>query len=426
MNKGWVYLFVLSIVALSCDTASNIEPPEDSFFLKYYGNEGNQEGVDAVVNPDGTITLLGTTEDVNLGKQLYLVNIQSNGLRNWERTYGAGKDEIAKDLILTSDNRLAIVADIENSPLEHDILVLTLSLDGGIIASDTIKFDNGSSSPTDETANSITQISDGFIIAGSTSKLDLKPTIPGGVAGDTRDALHVRLFDDLSEYPSTWRKGTGPGTYDDGLKVIEVGTNQFYFFGTSDTPNRDGDLSFYVLGLGATGEANSANDFLPGQLQGVNEILSSVIISPPQSGGGYLLAGLSQSGTNVDVLIVKLRKDLNFGNSDIQFTRPLNKNLGAVDNRDVSIFASSNSGFLILTNDKSEGNQNFYLTKVDNSGFLVWDDAIIFGGELDDRIGAVLELPDGSIGIIGTFAIGRDGETKMTFIKVNRDGKFLE
>lgn len=139
MNKGWIYLIVLSVVAWRCDTASTIEPPDDSFFVKYYGDEGNQEGVNAVVNPDGTITLLGTSEEVGLGKQLYLVNIQPNGLRNWERKYGDVKDEIAKDIILTNDNRLAIVADIENSPTEHDILVLTLSLDGGIIASDTIK-----------------------------------------------------------------------------------------------------------------------------------------------------------------------------------------------------------------------------------------------------------------------------------------------
>ncbi|MEQ9413917.1 MAG: hypothetical protein RIF39_08805, partial [Cyclobacteriaceae bacterium] len=403
MNKGWIYLLVFSVLVLSCDTASNIEPPENSFFLKYYGNEGNQEGVDAVVNPDGTVTLFGTSEELNLGKQLYLVNIQPNGLINWERTYGASQDEIAKDLILTSDNRLALVADIQNSQTEHDILVLTLSLDGGIIASDTIKFFNGGTS-TDETANSITQISDGFIIAGSTNNLTIKPTGSGPV-NDTRDALHVRLFDDLSEYPSTWRKGTGPGTYDDGLKVIEVATNQFYFFGTSDTPNRDGDLSFYVLALGATGEAISASDFLPGQLQGANEILRSVIRSPVQSGEGYLLTGLSQDGTDTDVLIVKLRKDLNFGVSDIQFTRTFNYNFGALDNKDVSVYASSTSGFLVLANDKSAGIQNFYLMKVDNTGFPVWNDPVIFGGELNDRIGAVLELPDGAIGIIGTFAI---------------------
>jgi len=420
MDKGWIYVFVLSMVALSCDTASNIEPPDDSFFVKYYGDEGNQEGVDAVVNPDGTITLFGTTEEINLGKQLYLVNIQPNGLINWERKYGASNNEIAKDIILTNDNRLAIVADIENSTLEHDILVLTLSLDGGIIASDTIQFPGG----TDETANSITQISDGFIVAGSTSNLTIKPT-GSGPANDTRDALHVRLYDDLTEYPNSWRQGTGPGTYDDGLKVVEVAPNQFYFFGTSDTPNKDGDLNFYTLGLGADGEANT-NVFLPGNQAGSNEILDALILTPIQSGEGFLLTGVSQNGTDTDVLVVKLRKDLNFGVSDIQFTRTLGYNLGAVDNRDVSVYASSSAGFLILTNDKSGGIQNFYLTKIDNSGFLEWNDPVIFGGELDDRIGAVLELPDGSIGIIGTFAIGRDGETKMTFIKVNKEGKFLE
>lgn len=422
MNKGWIYLIVLSIVTWSCDTASNIEPPDDSFFVKYYGGEGNQEGVDAVVNPDGTITLLGMSEEVGFGKQLYLVNIQPNGLINWERKYGDVNDEIAKDIILTNDNRLALVADIQNSPSEHDILVLTLSLDGGVIASDTIKFMNGAT-PTDETANSITQISDGFIVAGSTSKLDLKPTIPGGNAGDTRDALHVRLYDDLSKYPSSWRKGTGPGTFDEGLKVIEVSANQFYFFGTSDSPVKDGDLNFYVLGLGATGEANNTNDFLPGSQVGFNEILGSVIFSPIQSGEGFLLTGVSQNGTDTDVSIVKLRKDLSFGPTDIQFSKTLGNNLGPITNNKVSAFASS-SGFLILTNEKSTGTQNFHLTKIDNSGFAVWGAPVIFGGELDDRIGAVLELPDGSIGIIGTFAIGRDGETKMTFIKVNNEGKF--
>ncbi len=420
MNKGWIYLIVLSVGAWRCDTASTIEPPDDSFFVKYYGDEGNQEGVNAVVNPDGTITLLGTSEEVGLGKQLYLVNIQPNGLRNWERKYGDVKDEIAKDIILTNDNRLAIVADIENSPTEHDILVLTLSLDGGIIASDTIK---NATLPTDETANSITQISDGFIVAGSTNNLAIKP-IGTGPVNDTRDALFVRLFDDLTKYPSTWNPGYGPGTYDEAIKVIEVSADRFYLFANTNNPNPFSDINFHVLELGSGGGGIATNNFFPGQ-PGSNEILSSVSFSPVQSGEGFLLAGITQApGASADIYVVKLRKDLNFNSTDIQFQKPLTIKLGIVAQAKVSAVASSGSGFLILANDKSTGIQNFYLTKIDNSGFLVWSDPVIFGGELDDRIGAVLELPDGSIGIIGTFAIGRDGETKMTFIKVNKEGKF--
>jgi len=423
MKRVWLYIVILSIVVLNCDTASNIEPPDDNFFVKFYGNEGDQEGVDAVVNPDGTITLFGTTDDFNLGKQLYLVNVQSNGLINWERTYGADKNEIAKDIILTNDNRLALVADIENTATEHDILVLTLSLDGGVLASDTISFVNGTS-PTDETANSITQISDGFIVAGSTNKLDIKPS--STPINDTRDALFVRLFDDLTKYPSSWNPGYGPGTFDEAIKVIEVSTNQFYLFANTNTPVPFSDLNFHVLGLGAGGGGNDTNDFLPGQSVS-NETLSTVTVSPLASGEGFLLAGISQvPGGNADIYIVKLRKDLNFNSTDIQVQKTLAIDLGVVSQAKVSAVASSGSGFYILANDKSEGVQNFYLTKIDNSGFVVWDDPVIFGGEGDDSIGSVLEFPDGSIGIIGTFAVGRDGETKMTFIKVNKEGKFLE
>lgn len=424
MERGLIYIIVLSILNWSCDTASNIEPPDDSFFTKFYGNEGDQEGVDAVVNPDGTITLFGTTDDFNLGKQLYLVNIQSNGLINWERTYGADKNEIAKDIILTNDNRLALVADIENTSTEHDILVLTLSLDGGVLASDTISFVNGTS-PTDETANSITQISDGFIVAGSTNKLDIKPTGTGPI-NDTRDALFVRLFDDLTKYPDFWKPGYGPGTFDEAIKVVEVSTNQFYLFANTNTPVPFSDINFHVIGLGAGGGGNDTNDFLPGQAAS-NETLSTVAFSPVESGEGFLLAGISQTaGGSADIYIVKLRRELNFNNTDIQFQKTFAIDLGIVSQAKVSAVASSGSGFYILANNKSTGAQNFYLTKIDNSGFVVWDDAVIFGGEGDDSIGSVLELPDGSIGIIGTFAVGRDGEKKMTFIKVNKEGKFLE
>ena len=423
MKSLWLGLIGWGFIAWGCDTPSTIDPPEDSFFVKFYGNEGNQEGVDAVLNPDGTITMFGTTEELDKGKQLYLVNILPNGTINWERQYGTEKNEIAKDIELTGDGRLALVADIENTPTEHDILVMTLALDGTVIASDTIKFMNGTT-PTDETAHSITQISDGFIVAGSTNKLDLKP-VGSGPLNDTRDALFVRFFDDLTLYPSVWKQGYGPGAFDEAIKVIEVSPSQYYLFANTDTPDKNGDINFHVLGLSSTGQGNSANDFFPGKLSGSNEVMSSVAISPIQSGDGYLLAGVSQiPGSSTDVYIVKLKKDLNFNDTDIQFQKGLAVNLGNVSQAKVSAIASSGSGFLILANEKLTGVQNFYLTKIDNGGFPVWGSPVVFGGEKDDRIGSILELPDGSIGIIGTFAIGQDGETKMTFIKVNKEGKF--
>ncbi|HCR54560.1 MAG TPA: hypothetical protein DIW27_09100 [Cytophagales bacterium] len=412
------------ITTIGCDTASTIDPPDESFFLKFYGEEGNQKGVDAVLNADGTITLYGSTEARDVTgkkvKQLYLVNIQQNGQLVWQRIIDTGKNTTAKDIELTTDGRLVIVGDVENTPTERDIIIMTLSLDGSEISRALIAYDTVGQ-PTDETANSVTQTNDGFIVVGSTSNLELKPI--KGTTNDIRDALHVRFNDDLTIYPSTWRRAHGPGDFDAGVQIIQISPTQFYFFSYTNT--QTGDFNYSILGLGVDGETNSPDSFLPG-IPGSNEILSSVIISPVQSGEGYVLTGITNttSSTATDLFIVKLRKSLTFGATDYQFQKSFSVNLGTLKNVRTSAFALASSGFLILTNENSTGVQKFYLTKITNDGTLAWASPIIYGGEKDSSIGSVLELPDGSIGMVGTFSVGEDGETKMVFIKVNKEGKF--
>ncbi|HCM75131.1 MAG TPA: hypothetical protein DIS90_02020, partial [Cytophagales bacterium] len=251
------------ITTIGCDTASTIDPPDESFFLKFYGEEGNQRGVDAVLNADGTITLYGSTEARDVTgkkvKQLYLVNIQQNGQLVWQRIIDTGKNTTAKDIELTTDGRLVIVGDVENTPTERDIIIMTLSLDGSEISRALIAYDTVGQ-PTDETANSVTQTNDGFIVVGSTSNLELKPI--KGTTNDIRDALHVRFNDDLTIYPSTWRRAHGPGDFDAGVQIIQISPTQFYFFSYTNT--QTGDFNYSILGLGVDGETNSPDSFLPG------------------------------------------------------------------------------------------------------------------------------------------------------------------
>lgn len=422
MNRLFFSLLIL-LTILSCDSTSSIEPPDNSFFVKFYGGEGNQEGVDAILNVDGTITLFGTTDSPDLGKQLYLVNVEPNGRIIWETSLGGSENEFAKDIELTSDGRLVIVADVENTPGEHDILIMTLTSDGNVIDQTITGFSNAAGN-TDEVAISVTQTNDGFLVAGSTNNLDLKPTAT--TSNDTRDALHMRYFDNLTIYPNTWRQAHGPGDFDEGVRVIQLPASQitdvtqFYFFGYSN--NQSSDFNPYIIGLGQDGETTNVYNFLPGN-PGTDELISSVIISPIQSGEGYLLAGISTRSNTSDIFIAKLRKTLSFAATDFQFQKNVG-DLGLLTSNKTALFASANSGFFILSNERLAGVQNFYLTKIGNDGNIVWNDRIIFGGEMDDRIGSVMELPDGSLGIVGTFSIGQDGETKLTFIKVNREGKF--
>lgn len=413
-TKIWLFGILGMLAVWSCDTASSIDPPENSFFVKFYGANGNQEGVDAVLNADGTITLFGTTEVGGI-KQLYLVNIDQNGTVIWENTIVTPTAATAKDIELTNDGRLAIVADVKDGSGTNDVLIMTLTLTGVEIVRDTVSF-KISGQDTDEVANSITQTSDGFIVSGSTSNTELDPQ-----TGDIRDAMLLRFSDNLVELTplmGSWGQTSGQGLEDIATKTFLISIPsrpevESIIFGSTDL---GGNFNFYFDPIGYFGE--STNPIVI-NVATTSEILTSAISVPVQSGDGYLLGGVSKSATSTDIFIVKLRKSL-----ELQFQKTLSVDLGPTSADMVTVYAPSTSGFLILANDKSSGVQNFYLNKIDNGGSVVWPNPIIFGGELDDEVGAVMELPDGSIGIIGTFAIGADGEKKMTFIKVNKEGKF--
>jgi hypothetical protein len=424
MNCIRIYIILLCVSSFSCDTTDNINPPDESYFVKFYGGAGDQQGVDMAINSDGTLLLFGNTFSENNGRQFYVVNVDANGQVIWENTYGGPNDEEAKDIELTGDGRIVIVGNTITPAGDTDILIMTLMLDGTRIDSATF----GLPDNTMELATSVTQVGDGFIVTGSTTNLDQKPE--GSISGEIRDALHVRFFDNLASYPSIWRVAHGPGQDDIGTKIYEKAPNLYYFFGHSNASNpgdSDIDQNFWILELGADGET-IRQQFLANTP--TNEILSSVVQSPMQSGEGYLLTGVisnTLSGSS-QAYTVKLRRDLNF-NSDILFAKDLDLSLGLENVTNAKAFPAT-SGFIIVSNVFSNGVQKLYLTKINNDLNPSWQNPefVLLGGEQgahNDEIGAVAELPGGQLVILGTIRTGQEGESKMALFKVNKDGKFL-
>jgi len=419
MNNSLRILLFISLAALySCDTASNIDPPENSFFLKYFGGEGNQEGVDLITNADGTFFLLGNAES-----QVYVVKADAKGQVVWEKTFGGKNREEAKDIELTTDGKLVIVANSEKAPNDNDIFLLTLTLDGAKIDSTIYGFPG-----TDENASSVTQTNDGFIVAGSTTNVGIKPTGAGG-GGDTHDAMHIRFNANLSIYPNIWGQANGYNdSFDASAKVIQINANEFYVFGHSNTiEGGGGDYNYWIFKLGPTGVAT--NRLFRGSST-TDDFLSGLAVAPAQSGDGYILSGTSvnkASGAS-DLSLIKLRKTITFdaNGQDFQFEKTANNSdLKSGPNGRTSVYASTSSTYFVLSNESSLGNSNFYLTKRSSDGNAVWED-VIFGGDGEDKIGAVTELPDGKIVMIGTMAIGKNGETKMALLKVNSEGRFIK
>ena len=161
-----LFVSLLLYSLMGCDSASSIEDPNKSYFLKYFGGDGDQTGDDLLVLPDGTFILFGTTRSsgTDSTSQWYLVKADAKGNLIWEKKFGGSSDDEARDIELTSDGRLVAVGNTYRSPTNRDVRIMTFTLEGDSINSAVIPIlDNaGVKTNGDEDAASITETSDGL------------------------------------------------------------------------------------------------------------------------------------------------------------------------------------------------------------------------------------------------------------------------
>ena len=421
----FIFIGLIGAVLLGgCDGPSNIEDPSITHFVKFYGRDGDQTGVDMVTLPDGSIILFGNTTPSEQGStsQWYLVKADAKGTVQWQKQFGLpDRNETAVDIELTNDNRLVAVGNsYAAGNTDGDIRLETFTIEGVPIDSTQV-----GSAGTDETANGLTITSDGFIVAGSTSNVDLKAG--GSISAlDLRDALHLRFDNKLVEFGPQWKKTTGFNGTDVAVKIVELNVGQFYVFGysnknvTRNPPSTRDDYNFWYFELNNTATYQKEIAYGPRD----DEKLGSVAITP----SGYLLCGITtnQAG-NADVFVRKLIMVLNGNGDDMVFEKQLSLSIGLNVSEGTASFPSIYGGVFLLANEKSSSavNQNWLLTKINTDGSIAWQSPIIFGGEGLDIIGSIKELPDGRVLIIGTMITGKpeSGESKMTLVKVDGEGK---
>lgn len=420
----WIILGLIIGLAISCDTEKNIKPRDESHFLKVYGGEGDQQGVDMVLLDSGNFILFGTTRLPGKTSQLYLVKADPKGNVIWERTYGGSQDEEARDIELTRNSNIVIVGNTKTVDGDRDIMIMTVSQDGLKIDSTGYSL-NSATVKLDEVANSVTETSDGFIVAGYTNNVKPKPEPPGGSGvPDLKDALYVRFLNNpLRVYPDTWASVGGAKSSDETTKIVEVGSN-FYMFGfTNNTVSRDYNYWYFGIGTGGVSVGDVKIPYLG------NEICTKAILNPPDIGGGVMIGSSINASGDSSIYMVKLRSPLTFTSlgGDIESIQVISSTLNLAG---ASIcYSKFSGGYFILSDQRSGGgNSDIALTRVGNGLLPEWTQptSLIFGGACEDTAGAVAELPDGHVMIIGTIRTGDECESKMALIKVNKDGKFEE
>src|SRR5258708_30121673 len=102
-----IFIFIaFQLILIGCDTASTIDDPNRSYFVKFYGGDGDQTGDDLVVLPDGSFILFGTTTPTGKTSKWYLVKADVKGNIIWEKTFGGPNNSEARGIELTSNNTL--------------------------------------------------------------------------------------------------------------------------------------------------------------------------------------------------------------------------------------------------------------------------------------------------------------------------------
>jgi hypothetical protein len=439
--RYYIHLFLLVII-ISCDSENKFEAPAESHFVKFYGEDGNHEGVDFVVNTDGSYILLGNerVDGASLRQQIFLVKVDALGTVVWQKTFGLSGDEFAKDIELTADGRIIIAAESEKGLNDRDVYLKTISQDGAPLDSVRIGLKTIDNQEADEEVNSISIIQDGFIVSGATTAVK---TLKSAKPNDTKDALHLRFssaLDLIDENTGLWSYTTELDDSEDVLvKIYEINSSQYYGFGYTNTVrNSNRDYKYWSFSLGATGDPNNNGtdllDVIGSPVE--DEILSGIIESPIQSGEGFILSGVkTKSSGESQSFIVKLQKTLFVPGEDNVLAEEGPTDLGNLDNlsRDVvnqsRMTALSQGGFLLLSNSKLLSNDklNISLIKLSNTFLKVWQVPLFFGGAGDDFAGTVTELPDGKIVIIGTMTLGGiTGQTKMVLMKLNSSGRLQD
>lgn len=439
MKRFYFILLIISIVG--CDTASDFPTLGKNYFVKYYGKDGDQYGIDFIVNTDGSIVMLGNTLSSTAGdfQQMYLVKVDARGMILWERSIGLlDKNDYARDIELHPDGRLIIVGETEMGVGDRDVFIKTLSADG--IGLDSARVGligvvNLIGLNTDEEVRSVSIISDGFIVAGTTTRLRTATQGPN----DVRDAMHLR-FDNaltwINDATGNWSDVQGNGNSDDvAVKVIEVVPNSRYFvFGYTNREDGDNvfDFQAWVYQLNATGVSDGVN-LRFGDSQ-KDETIRSVAISPIQSGPGYVLSGTAKQGNETQTYLVKISSASDLSQASKLYEEEINSigtrpssELSPHEGDIVTTFGRANETFLMLNDDYSAASPRIALTFLTRSFTDNNQPPIYFDGEGKDFAGQVAELPDGRILLFGTMTIGGlGGQQKMALIKLNADGKLAE
>ncbi len=239
---------------------------------KTYGGAGTEEVRDILRHPDGNFYICGyTTSKGSGGADMMLLKISSSGEQAFVKTYGELYYDMAFSVELSAENNLMLggyVTDL-NSQTEH-LNVREVNTDGGEIWSSTFEND------TAEMVLSGINVDDGYLYSGKAVLSD-----------DNEDIIFFKID---FQGNMLWKKRYGGAGVEQAPDIAETPEGDFILSGFSGSfyENRNNDL--YLLKVSANGDSITSSHYGQSETWDFEEGYS--IIRSTQ--GDYFVSGRSK------------------------------------------------------------------------------------------------------------------------------------
>jgi hypothetical protein len=366
---------------------------------KTFGAEDNEEAWSVQQTIDGGYIIAGSTYSIGgIDSDVYLVKTDSEGILEWEKTFGGPNLDYGRSVQQTTDGGYIMAGWTRSiGAIDSDVYLIKTDSDGSMLWEKTFGGPN-----LDCGGNSVQQtIDEGYIIAGWISyPLPLADTDVYLIKTDSDgNELWSR---DFTCFPATDIGYSVQQTTDGGYiiagytRCLGAGGADVYLIKTDSEGDEQWDFPWWKTFGGAK------DDFGRSVQQTTD---------PPPSSGGYIIAGWTTSfdAGGDDVYLVKTDSDGNelwyetFGgyNSDYGY----------------SVQQTIDGGYIIAGETKSFGeSMDVYLIKTDSDGNELWYET--FGGSNYDCGRSVQQTKDGGYIIAGWTRSFGAGESDVYLIKV--------
>jgi hypothetical protein len=391
MSKIYSY-FLISIVFLitmSTTTPASGTLELEIFFNQTYGGKQSEYASFAVETNDNGFLIAGFTNSYGAGDaDIWLLKIDSNGVPEWNKTYGTPGFETSHYIIKTDDNAYLITGRTNYYGAgDLDLLLLKVDQDGNLLWNRTM------GGAGDEWMWEIEKTNDGgYVLAGRTNSY-------GTSLND-----YWLLKTDAEGNPE-WNVTLG-GIEDDRARSLLITDDGGYLIHGWSRSYGAGNLDFWLVKTDQNGNPQWNKTY--GGIE--NERGIPLIKS---NDGGYVLAGSTASygaGAN-DFYLVK---------TDVNGDMIWNKTFGGESGETAGYLLNTVDGGYALvgyTESFGAGKRDIYMVLTDSEGNLVWNKT--FGGPETEGVDFCIDTLDGGYLIGGHTQSYGNGEDDYYIIKLN-------